>query len=178
MSNLIMQADVRVQETRAELEEFIEDIEEQTGSFTESAENDSRELDGIKQVKTQFFNRMKSYQEELSAAVAHLRVYPDSFQSLCEEIDSLLVDLERTHLTMTQASANIEENLEAFRARRDALLAEAGLSSWEIHNGPFKDLVKRFTITSHKVAAGKIAGFDVETPDQDSVASGDVTLFF
>ena len=178
MSNLIMQADTRVQETRAELEEFIESIEEQTSSFTESAEKDSRELDGIKQGKTQFFNRMKSYQDELGATVANLRVYPDSFQSLCEEIDRLLTSLEHTHLVMTQAAAGIEENLEGFRSRREALLSEAGLSAWEIHNGPFRELVKRFTITSHKVAAGKIAGFDVESPDGDSVASGDVTLFF
>lgn len=178
MSDLIMKADVRVQETRKELEVFISDIEELTGNYSITVESDARELDGIKQEKTQFFNRMKTYQEELSSSIVNFRVYPDSFQSLCSETDALLADLEGTRKSMNVVHAEIETILEDLRSRRNALMAENGIGSWEIHNDRFKALVEQFTITSHKEAAGKIGGFDVDGTGLDSVESGDVTLFF
>jgi hypothetical protein len=64
------------------------------------------------------------------------------------------------------------------RAERDRLIAERGLSGWDIKNDRLRSLVTKFTITAHKEAAGKIAGFDVEGTDISGIESGDVTLFF
>ena len=47
------------------------------------------------------------------------------------------------------------------------------LHNYEIKDDKFKDLIKKFTITAHKEAAGKIAGFEVEAGS----APGDITFF-
>jgi len=178
MSVLIVQADDRVQETRKELEGFITDIEKLTGSFTSGSETDNRELDRIKLEKSAFFNRMREYQQSLVHSLGHLTVYPDSFQSLCAEIDALLADLRRILHLVSDTGTAYDGILASFRQERQGLLAEQGRTDWTIQNDRLRSLVDRFTITAHKEAAGKIGGFDIEKSPLDAVESGDVTLFF
>ena len=85
MSVLIMQADVRVKETRTDLETFIKDIEDLTGDFSIGAEDEGTdsELERFKDEKSMFFNQMKGYKDNLVQTVAHLHVYPESFESIC-----------------------------------------------------------------------------------------------
>jgi hypothetical protein len=178
MSELIMQADLRVQETRTELEDFIAGIEGLTESYSASSSEDQRELERIKQEKMQFFNDMKRYQEELASLVAHFQVYPDSFQSMCAEIDGMLSELKDVVRSVEGISVHLDSFLRECSSVRIRLLNENGISDWQIHNDRFRELVKRFTITAHKEAAGKIGGFDVEDDGLDAIQSGDVTLFF
>ncbi len=178
MSELIVQADTRVQETRKELDSFILDIEKLTGSFTSGSETDNRELERIKLEKSVFFNRMQDYQESLAQALGNLNVYPDAFQSLCSEIDSLLSDLRRIHELVSDTAASYDSILDTVRTERATLLAAEGKSEWNIQNDRLRSLVERFTITAHKEAAGKIGGFDIEKSPLDAIESGDVTLFF
>jgi len=178
MSVLIMQADERVKVTRTDLESFIKDIEVLTGNFSAGAEKDNRELERIKDEKLQFFNLMKSYKDELVLAMAHLRVYPESFATMCVEIDQLLENLKSVNIVMSTISSSFEDNLKVLRKERDGLLATAKLNEWNLHNDRFRELVERFTITSHKHAAGMIGGFEVETGGLNAIESGDVTLFF
>lgn len=178
MSELIMQADVRVQETRKELELFIESIEAITTAFSDDAESDNRELERIKQEKTAFFNAMKLLQDELYAAVQHLEVYPASFQRMCEDVNAQLATLARVRDMFKRSTNELESFLESSSAERSKLLSSLGIASWSIHNETLRRLVERFTITSHKEAAGKIGGFDVEKSGLEGIESGDVTLFF
>jgi len=178
MSELIVQADIRVQETRKELEAFISDIEKLTGSFTAGSETDNRELERIKLEKSVFFGRMKDYQESLAHSLGNLSVYPDSFQALCADIDSLLADLRRILQVVSDTSTACESIRAAYREERETLLAAEGETDWIIRNDRLRSLVDRFTITAHKEAAGKIGGFDIEKSPLDAIESGDVTLFF
>lgn len=177
MSELIMQADARVQDTRKELEEFIEGIDSLTSNYSADSETDQRSLEKIKQEKTLFFGKMREYQDELARNVVHLEVYPDSFQSLCAEIDSMLGELT----AIRDSVGAVNDRLGAMYAHctgdRDRLLAESGLADWQIHDDRFRAMIERFTITSHKEAGGEIGGFDVDK-GLDSIESGDVTLFF
>jgi hypothetical protein len=178
MSDLIMKADVRVQETRKELEDFICDIEELTADYTAVSAKDSRELEGIKGDKIEFLDTMKSYQDELVSLIVNFRVYPDSFQATCNEVDALLAELDGIYGVMGDISNNIESCHDEYKNLRDTLLAETGQENWQIHNDRFKELVEQFTITSHKEAAGKIAGFAGDGAESALIESGDVTLFF
>jgi len=178
MSDLIVQSEQRVQETRKELEVFIASIEELTKDFTARAESDNRTLEAIKQEKTAFFRQMQDYQEQLARAVTRLAVYPDSFQSLCAEVDGHISTLKEILASVVAIASGFEKAAKENTASRDALLAELGITEWAIHNDRFRELVTRFTITSHKEAAGKIGGFDVEKSSLDDIESGDVTLFF
>jgi len=178
MSELIVQADARVQETRKELEAFISDIEKMTHGFTSGSEQDNRELDRIKLEKTVFFDSMQEYQDTLRDSIGRLDVYPESFQLLCAEIDAMLVELHGILRTVTQTEEAFRSLKEDFDRDRDGLLAGSGRKDWVIQNDRLRALVDRFTITAHKEAAGKIGGFDIEQSPLDAIESGDVTLFF
>lgn len=178
MSELIMQADGRVRETRKDLEEFINAIEELTGSFTVSSEEAQRELERIKQEKMQFFSRMSQYQDDVTAHMYGLKIYPDSFSETCRKIDGVLEMLNQTLAGISGISAHFGETIDSYRADRDRLLAQAGETEWSIHNDHLRKLAEKFTITTHKQAAGRIGGFDVEKRVLDEIESGDVTLFF
>jgi len=178
MSELIVQADARVQETRKELESFISDIEKMTGAFTSGSERDNRELEGIKQEKTLFFDSMQAYQDALRDSIGKLDVYPESFQSLCAEIDAMLAGLRDILRIVSETADAFLSMKEGFERDREGLLAGSGRMDWVIHNDRLRALVDRFTITAHKEAAGKIGGFDIEESPLDAIESGDVTLFF
>jgi len=178
MSVLIMQSEARVKETQIDLDSFIKDIEGLTGDFSVGAEKDNRELERIKDEKLQFFNRMKGYQDDLLQAVAHLRVYPESFEPMCVEIDHLLENLKSVNIGMAAVSSSFDNSLKTLRKERDSLLSSANLNEWNLHNDRFRELVDHFTITSHKQAAGMIGGFEVENGGLSTIESGDVTLFF
>ena len=126
MSDLIMQADGRVRDTRKDLEEFINSIEELTGSFTVSSEHAQRELERIKQDKVQFFNRMNEHQEELTSQMYGLKIYPDSFAETCRKIDTVLDSLGQTVAGMSGLATHFTETIESYRAERQRLLAQAG----------------------------------------------------
>ncbi len=178
MSELIMKADGRVQETRKELEEFIGTIEELTGAFTLSSEEAQRQLEWIKQEKIQFFAKMNQHQETLTGLMYGLKIYPDSFKDTCRKIDDVLDSLKRTLATISDVGKHFDETIEFYRSSRSRLLAEIGETEWVIHNDHLRLLAERFTITTHKEAAGQIGGFEVESSSLEEIESGDVTLFF
>lgn len=178
MSELIMKADSRVKETRAELEDFITGIDELASSYSAVSDADNRELERIKQEKSSFFNRMKQYHADILSVVSGLHVYPESFQSLCTEVDDLLARLEGVHARAKASSRELMEIRDAVKVDLDHALGAQGLAVWTIKNDRFRDIVDRFTITAHKEAAGKIAGFEVDSNSLETIESGDVTLFF
>jgi len=178
MSDLIVQADIGIQDTRKELETFIAGIEELTRTFTDDARRDSRELERIKQDKLSFFQRMQGYQDNLASSLAHLQVYPDSFQELCGEVDRLLDELRKDRNSVAKHAASFQASMKEYQRERDRLYTVAAIDHWDIRNDRLRELVERFTITAHKEVAGKIGGFDVEGAGLESVESGDVTLFF
>ncbi len=178
MSSLINQADMSVQDTRKELLRFIGEIDELILDFSSGSEIENSEIEEIKAEKTVFFDKMKSFQENLALVVVHLQVYPDSFQGLCREIDSLLSALKSISSSVSDISNEFDRHSQRSRAELDRLLSSSGLENWTIRNSHFMKIVERFTITSHKETAGRIGGFEIERATHEGVESGDVTLFF
>lgn len=178
MSELIYRTESSVDETRKELEQFIDAIESLTGDYGEESRRDSRELDRIKEEKSDFFRSMQEINEHLSVMLSDLHVYPPSFGVLCTEVDDSLATLEQIAKTLSDLKSAVRRNAQEYRNRRDVLLNEVESGQWTIRNDRLRDLVERFTITVHKEAAGKIGGFDVGGSALESVQSGDVTLFF
>lgn len=178
MSELIYRTESSVDETRKELEQFIDAIESLTDAYGEESRRDSRELDRIKEEKSEFFRSMQEINEHLSVMLSDLRVYPPSFRVLCTEVDDSLTTLQHIAGTLLDLKTSVRENAQEYRNRRDVLLNEVESGQWTIQNDRLRDLVERFTITAHKEAAGKIGGFDVDGSGNDQVQSGDVTLFF
>ncbi|HKL86494.1 MAG TPA: hypothetical protein VJ861_09210 [Treponemataceae bacterium] len=177
MSTIIMNSDARVQETRKEIETFISEIEKATDSFRLSSDSDQRELEKIKQERTSFFKTLQKHQEDLSSSILNLNVYPESFQTLCSNIDFFLESLQKNGSSFKENMKNIELLNQATRSERNVILKEIGRDSWSIKNTRLRDLVDRFTITSHKDAAASIGGFEVEITNLEDLESGEVTFF-
>jgi hypothetical protein len=55
----------------------------------------------------------------------------------------------------------------------ETILARLGKKEWSIENKKLQEIIKRFTIFTHKRTAGDLGGFAVES----GVESGDITLF-
>lgn len=178
MSELIYRTEASVDETRKNLEQFIDAIESLTGTYGEESKRDSRELDRIKEEKSAFFRSMQVMNNRLSAMLSDLQVYPPSFRVLCNEVDDSLATLQGITGTLLELKTSVQGNAQEYRNRREVLLNEVESGQWTIQNDRLRDLVERFTITAHKEAAGKIAGFTVDGSSFESVQSGDVTLFF
>lgn len=178
MSDLIMQADDRVKETRKELDVFIKTIDVLTRGYSESSEADNRIIDTIKQEKVTFFNTMKDYKNELLEAIQSLQIYPPSFKTLCTEIDSKLKKIVEVRQIFEQTIEDLDTYLALIQTEKKSLLIDKQISSWSIQNDYLRKLVNRFTITEHKAIAGRIGGFEVEQRALDEIESGDVTLFF
>jgi hypothetical protein len=94
------------------------------------------------------------------------------------EVDGHISSLKKILTAIAGISAEFQQAVEENRKERDEIFARNGLETWAIQNGRLRDLVTQFTITSHKEAAGKIGGFDVEASELNTIESGDVTLFF
>lgn len=177
MSTIIMNSDIRVQETRKELESFISEIEKATDSFRVSSDVDQKELEKIKHERTAFFNSLKKHQEDISSSITNLHVYPESFQALCSDIDTLLASLEKNGSSFMQSMESLESLNQILLSEKNTLLQEIGLDTWTIQNTRLRDLVARFTITSHKKVAASIGGFEVESTGLEVLESGEVTFF-
>lgn len=178
MSDLIYRTEASVEETRQELEAFIESIEVLINMYRDDSRTDSRELDQIKEEKSVFFKTMQEENANLTAMLSDLRVYPDSFQTLCTEVDESLKTLRDTAYTLETLKKAVSRTAGHYRTVRESLLEGMETDSWVIKNDRLRALVERFTITAHKEAAGEIGGFDVDGIAGGSVESGDVTLFF
>ena len=178
MSDLIYRTESSVEETRKELEQFITDIESITGVYGEGAKRDDRELSRIREEKSRSFKIVQDSNEILSSKLSDLRVYPDSFQVMCKEVDDALVSMQTIADTLASLKESVAENVRESCSLRDSILAKTGSETWTIQNDRLRELVERFTITAHKEAAGQIGGFSVEDSTLDSIKSGEVTLFF
>ena len=91
----------------------------------------------------------------------------DIEQIIYETYDSL----EKNNFSTIMNDITDEEHV--FEKKRKQLLAANGLTEWIIQNDKFKEVIQRFTITSHKKAAGEIGGFAVEKGS----AAGEITFF-
>jgi hypothetical protein len=170
--------DLRVQETRTELEDFIAGIEALTESYSASSSEDQRELERIKQGKTQFFNDMRRYQEELASLVKNFHVYPDSFQSMCAEIDAMLSELKDVVLSIEGISIHLDGFLSGMLHGPDAPargewspgLADSQRSFQGARQSGLR-LPRTRKPPARSAALTSIRGLD-------NIESGDVTLFF
>lgn len=178
MSDLIYRTQGSVEETRQDLEAFIGDIEKITEVYSVDARKDTLELDRIKKEKTEFFKTMRNNEDTLTSMLSSLRVYPDSFQSLCLDVDSSLLALGETADVLKALKEAVSTIARGLRNKREPLLTSHDTNRWTIRNDRLRELVERFTITAHKEEAGKVGGFALAGEGLESIESGDVTLFF
>ena len=116
---------------------------------------------------------MKQKRDLLANVIQDFTVFPEGFQNKCVTVQQNLKDLRKIGEELESFIRSMRASEQELSQQKARLLNEKGLSTWDIRNNRFSELIKQFTITAHKEAAGKLSGLAVEKGS----ASGEVTLF-
>lgn len=173
MDNLINSANKSLDTMQNLLENFISETGVLLNSFTASIGRDNENMVELRNNKAVFFDELAAGKNQLASIILDFKVFPDGFQSKCVSANENIINLQKMNGQVAEFIKNLKTEQENLVQKKQKLLQQKNISSWEIKNSQFVDLIKNFTITAHKEAAGKIAGMKVEKGS----ASGEVTLF-
>ena len=166
MTKLIAQTDENVQKAQDILQDFITNNTKQTKKFSKDASMDRKFFSKINKEKLSFLTT-------LVEAVNDFTVYSESFMSSYSTIENAIFNLEELSQKLeTEQSSLRHVKSDAFKTK-EKLMAENGITSWEIKNHSFIDFIKQFTVISDKIAVGNLTGVEVE----NGVESGEITFF-
>ena len=173
MDNLINSANKSLDTMESLLEGFITETGSLLSSFTTSIGRDNENMVELKNSKMKFFDEISAGRNQLASIISNFTVFPDGFQSKCTSADQNIKDLQKIGSEISEFISKMKESQENLIQKKKNLLKERNISSWEIKNTNFVNLIKNFTITAHKEAAGKLAGMEIEK----GAASGELTFF-
>ena len=111
--------------------------------------------------------------EKLESNIRNFSVFSTVFQDLFLRSSQNFGRLDRLISIINDVRGQLQSIQDEAQNARDTLLAEQGLNEWKLQNHKLQDIIQRFTIFSHKKAAGDLAGFEVE----EGVEAGEITLF-
>jgi len=105
--------------------------------------------------------------------ISGFSLFTGNFMSMFDTTSGDLARLEELIADVGTVRASLNEVKRITESEMKSLLEQRGLRSWEIGSEKLQQIIRRFTIFTHKKTAGDLAGFEVET----GVESGSVTLF-
>jgi hypothetical protein len=155
------------------LQQFGAQIEKLLSTFSHEISHDNDLVKDLRSDKGNFFTLLEQTHETIASILQNFTVLPEGFEKDCQNVDArlqMLDDIKRKLGDIIGLLANEEK---AFTNSKARALETRGVPSWDIKNDRLKMLIKKFTITSHKEAAGKIGGFGVEK----GAAAGEITFF-
>ena len=173
MDNLINSANKSLDTMESLLENFITETGSLLSTFTTSIGRDNENMVELKNNKMKFFDEISAGRNQLASIISDFTVFPDGFQTKCTSADQNIQNLQKIGTQISDFISELKVSQENLIQKKTNLLKERNLSSWEIKNTNFVNLIKNFTITAHKEAAGKLAGMEIEK----GAASGEVTFF-
>lgn len=173
MDNLINSANKSLDTMESLLENFITETGSLLSTFTTSIGRDNENMVELKNNKMKFFDEISAGRNQLASIISDFTVFPDGFQTKCTSADQNIQNLQKIGTQISDFISELKVSQENLIQKKKNLLKERNLSSWEIKNTNFVNLIKNFTITAHKEAAGKLAGMEIEK----GAASGEVTFF-
>ena len=173
MDNLIQSANSSLDSMQELLEGFIAETSLMLTTFTTSISKDNENMVALRVEKNKFFEDLKQKRDLLANVIQDFTVFPEGFQNKCVTVQQNLKDLRKIGEELESFIRSMRASEQELSQQKARLLNEKGLSTWDIRNNRFSELIKQFTITAHKEAAGKLSGLAVEKGS----ASGEVTLF-
>ena len=173
MDNLIMDSSNSLDTMQVTIETFIAEISDMISVFTSTMAEDNAKMTEVRTEKVAFFNTLQTLQERIYSLMQHFTVYPPEFKHQCDHVNTMLGQLQSIQLDFNRMKGQLTSEVQRLSDKKVEFMHAMNLHSYEIKDDKFKDLIKKFTITAHKEAAGKIAGFEVEAGS----APGDITFF-
>ncbi len=173
MDNLILDSTNALDIMQQTIEVFIQEIDAMISAFSATIADDNTKMSEVRSEKASFFSSLQEIQEKISSILQNFAVYPPEFHKQCDHVNELLLKLQDIQQDFDKMNSQLTQEIETLSAKKEDCMNRLGLVSYEIKNDKFKNLISQFTITAHKEAAGKIAGFDVES----GFSPGDITFF-
>lgn len=173
MDNLIMDSSNSLDTMQVTIETFIAEISDMISVFTSTMAEDNAKMTEVRTEKVAFFNTLQTLQERIYSLMQHFTVYPPEFKHQCDHVNTMLGQLQSIQLDFNRMKGQLTNEVQRLSDKKVEFMHNMNLHNYEIKDHKFKELIKKFTITAHKEAAGKIAGFEVEAGS----APGDITFF-
>ncbi|AFG38070.1 hypothetical protein [Spirochaeta africana] len=174
MNSLTERITDHVQEALDAVQQFISSTNSSITTYRRMIDEQKTRVESLfSEIRTSF-SQLHRAQGEMSSQAADFSLFSHSFQNLFEStqhdlngLRSLLHDLDSIFTTLDRVKQEAA-------GQRDGILQRMGLDSWDIESQKLVQLIDKFTIYTHKQAAGQLGGFSV---DDTSADSGEVTLF-
>ena len=174
MDNYIKSANNSLDGMQKLLQVFSKDTKDILSLFTRQIEMDNKQMKLLKKVKTEFFNQLGADYNIISEILHNFHALPDGFEQQCVEVNEELKNVGKLGLTLRSINSQLKNMVAELSHKKDFIMKNNGFSFWEIRDNRLKDLIKNFTITAHKEAAGRIGGFGIE---KEVAKSGEITFF-
>ncbi len=155
------------------LDSFLSESDQLLSAFISEITQTGDVASELKTFGGEFFAHLKDAQNELARTLKTYMVFPAGFDKKCSAVRShieALVSASASYMNLSESLSREVENLSALQSEE---LEKAGLSSWQLEDDSFKEMIDNFTITLHKRLAGDITGVAVES----GMESGEVTFF-
>ena len=122
---------------------------------------------------TQKLKDLQQGTDSLNEMVRGFSFFNSAFHDLFHRSSSNFQRLDSLLLIIQSVTSQLKEIQYEAETARQQLMTEMQLTEWSVKNEKLQQIIQRFTIFSHKKAAGDLAGFDVES----GMDAGEVTLF-
>ena len=144
-------------------------IRDYTGVFQAEADMIKKFEVSIREAYDKLFEASVSIGNSLSG----FSVFTGQFVTLFADSRKLLDSLSILVEDIDKLKEKLQDIKEKSELQMQPLLAGLGKTEWNIENKKLQDIIKRFTIFTHKKTAGSIGGFAVE----EGVPPGEITMF-
>ncbi len=155
------------------LENFLSESDKLLSDFISEVTQTGEVASELKSTGWEFFARLKDAQNELEKTLKTYMVFPRDFDNKCANVRAHLESIVAAAASYMSLSDELSHEAERLAVLQSEEFERAGISSWQLEDNTFKEIIDRFTITLHKKLAGSITGVAVES----GIKSGEVTFF-
>lgn len=173
MDNLIQSANSALNTMEELLSSFIKETTVLLSNFNSLLDSDNTKMFQLRKTKSVFFDGLQRTKAEMESIISHFQVFPIGFEQKCEDVAKDLSGIQDINMELKKCREELNSKKEEYKILQKKFLEEKNLSAWVIQNSKFREIIERFTITSHKETAGKIGGFEIES----GTDSGEITFF-
>ena len=147
------------------LEAFIRDTTILLKTFTDSLAKDNSAMLSLRTSKNQFFDSLQSTSGRIASIINNFTIFPADFEENCNLVDKDLHDIQSLCEQLTGLIDTVSACEQEFEVKREALFRQNSVSSWEIKDAAFNDVLMKLKLATHQ-----------EIP-VTGAPSGDVTFF-
>jgi hypothetical protein len=173
MSSLTDSIEENVNGALKSIKDFIKDTAGSVKDYTQMFENEKKFIQSFEADIWGAFSELSAAKSDLEEIISKFSLFSDKFFILFQTTSGDVKDLNTLVSTIERIERTLLSVKEKASSEMNSYLKRAGISEWTIRSTRLKEIIKDFTIFSHKKKAGQIGGFEVE----EGIPEGEVTFF-